>query len=129
MPPQMIVSGKELRELIEDAMKIRDERVHGEYNVIETKLDGISQRLDKVNGTIAKHEKIINERAIVVADYLNHAKEQATESEEITKRIRTLEDNQLSNNAIKKWIIGAVSVTGGVIVILFTLYQLFTGKI
>jgi hypothetical protein len=128
MPPQMIVSGKELRELIEDAMKIRDERVHGEFNVINTKLDGITQRLEKVNGTIAKHEKIINERAIIVADYLNHAKEQAIETEEITKRVRTLEDTQLSNNAIKKWVVGVVSITGGIIVILFTIYQFFTGK-
>lgn len=120
----MTVSTAELRELIEDAMKIRDERNNGQFNVINTKLDGITQRLDKLNGTVAKHEKIINERAIVVADYMDHAKE----AESIEKRIRMLEDQQLSNKTIKKWIVTTVGVTGSLIAIGFTLFQFFVMK-
>ncbi len=122
--PEMTVSTAELRELIEDAMKIRDERNNGQFNVINTKLDGITQRLDKLNGTVAKHEKIINERAIVVADYMDHAKE----AESIEKRIRMLEDQQLSNKTIKKWIVTTVGVTGSLIAIGFTLFQFFVMK-
>ena len=122
--PEMTVSTAELRELIEDAMKIRDERNNGQFNVINTKLDGITQRLDKLNGTVARHEKIINERAIVVADYMDHAKE----AENVEKRIRMLEDQQLSNKTIKKWIVTTVGVTGSLIAIGFTLFQFFIMK-
>jgi hypothetical protein len=119
--PEMTVSTAELRELIEDAMRVRDERTTGQFNVIDCKLDLIGQRLDKLNGTVAKHEKIINERAVIVADYMDHIKESANTE----KRIRTLEDQQLSNSSIKKWIVTTVGVTGALIGIVYTLLQFF----
>jgi hypothetical protein len=119
--PEMTVSTAELRELIADAMQVRDERMTGQFNVIDCKLDLITQRLDRLNGTVAKHEKIINERAIVVADYMDHAKE----AQVVEKRIRMLEDTQLSNKTIKKWIVTTVGVTGSLIAAGFTLFQFF----
>jgi len=68
--PEMIVSGTELRTLIEDAMRFRDEKTNGQFKVIDTKLDGITQRLDKINGTVARHEKSLNDEAIIIANYL-----------------------------------------------------------
>jgi hypothetical protein len=124
--PEIRVSGIELRDVIEDAMKVRDERVNGQFNVINTKLDGITQRLDKVNGTIAKHDQIINDRAIVVADYLEHARDQAITTEKFKERLRVLEDTQLSQRSIKKWIVGTIAITGVVIGIIVGLIDLLS---
>lgn len=125
---QLNINTTELRELIADAMRAQNEKTTGQFNVIDCKLDLITQRLDKLNGTVAKHEKIINERSVVVADYLDHAKEQAKQSENTEKRIRTLEDTQLSNKSIKKWIITTVGVTGTIIAAGFTLFQFLVMK-
>lgn len=122
---EISISGSELRNLIEDAMKFRDERANGQFKVIDTKLDGINQRLDKINGSVGKHEEKINNTAIVIADYMDHIKQ----GEEISKRIRSLEDNQLSHIAIKKWIVGTIGITGGIVAILYTFVQYFQGKI
>jgi hypothetical protein len=122
---EISITGSELRTLIEDAVKFRDERANGQFKVIDTKLDGINHRLDKINGSVQKHEQIINDRAIIVADYMDHV----NESKDITKRIRALEDSQLSHVAIKKWIIGTIGITGGIIAILYTLIQVFEGKL
>ncbi|MFA5366603.1 MAG: hypothetical protein WC333_01860 [Dehalococcoidia bacterium] len=122
--PEMIVSGTELRTLIEDAMRFRDEKTNGQFKVIDTKLDGITLRLDKINGTVASHEKIINERAIVVADYMDHAKE----AEDIEKRLRAVEDTQLTQRSIKKWIVGTIGVTGTILAIIIAALQFFNGK-
>jgi hypothetical protein len=124
--PEIRVSGIELRDVIEDAMKVRDERVNGQFNVINTKLDGITQRLDKVNGTIAKHDQIINDRAIVVADYLEHARDQEINTEKFKTRLRALEDTQLSQKSIKKWIVGTIAITGVVIGIVVGLIDLLS---
>jgi hypothetical protein len=122
--PEMIVSGTELRTLIEDAMRFRDEKTNGQFKVIDTKLDGITQRLDKINGTVARHEKSLNDEAIIIANYLEHAKE----AEEIEKRLRIVEDTQLTQKSIKKWIVGTIGVTGTILAIIIAALQIFNGK-
>lgn len=114
------ISTTELRELINDAMSVVNEKVEAKYNIIDCKLDLIGQRLDKLNGKVAKHEQSLNEHTVVIADYINHAKK----SDENEKRIRTLEDAQLSNASIKKWIVGTVGITGALIGIAYTLLQM-----
>jgi hypothetical protein len=121
---ERLINTIELRELISDAMSVMNEKITGKFNVIDCKLDLITQHLDKLNGTVAKHEKIINERAIIVADYMDHAKE----AENVEKRIRTLEDQQLSTKSVKKWIVGTVGLTSGLIAIGYTLFQFFVMK-
>jgi hypothetical protein len=121
---EIIASGTELRMLIEDAMRAHNEKINGQFMVIDTKLDGITQRLDKINGTVAKHEKTINERAIIVADYLDHAKE----GEDIEKRLRIVEDTQLTQKSIKKWIVTTIGITGAILTIIIATLQILNGK-
>ncbi|HLO60964.1 MAG TPA: hypothetical protein VK179_19590 [Bacteroidales bacterium] len=122
--PEMTVSTTELKELIQDAMRAQNEKITGQFNVIDCKLDLITQRLDRLNGKVAEHEKIINERSVVVSDYICHAKE-AVETE---KRIRVLEDQQLSNRTMKRLIVTSIGLTGSLIAIGFTLFQFFVMK-
>lgn len=42
-------------------------------------------------------------------------------------KIRTLEDNQLSNKAIKTWIAGSIAITGTVVGMVFIIFKLITG--
>jgi hypothetical protein len=40
-------------------------------------------------------------------------------------KIRNLEDTQLTQKSIRKWIIGSVAITGTVVGILFALFKVF----
>lgn len=84
-------------------------------------LAGVNTRLDKINGSVAAHEKIINERAIVVKDFEDFKKD----FECVPDKIRHLEDNQLSQSSIRKWVVTSIGITATVVSIIFTVLNYF----
>jgi len=59
--------------------------------ITNIRLGEISEHLKRINGTIAKHEKVINEN---LPHNITHCPQ--------TERIKTLEDNQITTKAVKK---------------------------
>ena len=84
-------------------------------------LAGVNTRLDKINGSVAAHEKIINERAIVVKDFEDFKKD----FECVPDKIRHLEDNQLSQSSIRKWVVTSIGLTATIVSIIFTVLNYF----
>ena len=95
-------------------------KTEGQFMVIDTKLDGITQRLDKINGTVANHEKRINDHDIIITDYVNHLKD----TEIIQGKIRIMEDTQLTSKSIKKWVIGTILIVVTLLGIVTTVLEL-----
>jgi hypothetical protein len=102
----MSLQYNEIKTLIVDAIMLSNAKTEGQFKVIDTKLDAITQRLDKINGTVANHEKRINDHDIIITDYVNHLKD----TEIIQGKIRIMEDTQLTSKSIKKWVIGSIAI-------------------
>jgi hypothetical protein len=75
--------------------------------VTNAALVGVNQRLDKINGSVERHERIISERAIVVRDFQDFK----DSYKDVPTQIRKLEDESLSNKSMKKF--AAMLFTGG----------------
>jgi hypothetical protein len=119
---QFTVTKEELKVLVEEGMALSNTENQGRFDVIDVKLDGITHRLDKINGTVAEHAKIIAERALVVQRNDDDHKMLA----DIPGRVRSLEDDRLSRNSIKKWIIGTIAMTGTLIGIITWLIDILS---
>ena len=84
-------------------------------------LAGVNQRLDKINGKVGEHEKTINDRSLVVEEFHNFKESM----KEVPTQIRHLEDNQLSQQSIKKWVVTSIGITATVVSIIFTVLNYF----
>ena len=65
----------EIRQIINDGMSSIHARTEAKFEIIDSKLDGIHGRLDKINGSVARHEQTLNERAIKfqkIDDYMSN---------------------------------------------------------
>ena len=99
-------------------------KVDTQYRVIETKLGSIDNHLQRINGSVGKHEEQIQEALIERAKNRQEQKDRVKDFDEMVPKVRALEDHQLSSRSIKKWIAAAVALTGTVIGLFYTLYQL-----
>ena len=79
-------------------------------------LAGINTRLDKINGKVGEHEKIINDRGLVVQEF----KDFKESYKDVPQQIRKLEDDSLSSKSIKKWLAASVGITATIVSIIFT---------
>ena len=95
-----------------------------QYEVINTKLDGIVSHLKRINGSVEKHEKQIQDALIERARYRQEQVDRVKDLDEIIPKVRKLEDQQLSSRSIKKWIATSVILTGTVLGLIYTLYQI-----
>lgn len=115
---------EETKEFIETCNKVLLSHVDGQYGIIDTKLDGISTHLAKMNGKVARHEDVIGkalqERARNRQEQSDHIKDCLS----FEGRIRKVEDSQLSTKAIKGWIVGSVAIMGGILGVIYTLSQI-----
>jgi len=69
----------EIREIIMDNMKGLSATVGAQNTIIESKIDGVHQRLDKINGSVLKHQQDIDEmkstrdiKYTQIDDYMNN---------------------------------------------------------
>lgn len=95
-------------------------KVYAQNDITNNKLQGILEHLDRLNSKVASHEKIINERAEAVSD-LKHLQEIVAPMPE---KIRSLEDCNLSNKTIKRFMgamFSAGIALGGLIVSIVTI--------
>ena len=108
----------------EDNINIALTELKGQFNVIDTKLDGIDVHLKKINGTVEGHTEKLNQFAIERESLRIKQDVYFKDLESVTPRIRMLEDEHLSTKAIKKWIVGSVAIMTAVLGIIYTLHQM-----
>lgn len=97
------------RSMVELQIKTNESisKLYAQNEIANNTLRGIEEHLAKLNSKVATHEKIINERAEAVSD-LKHLQEIVAP---MTDKIRSLEDCNLSNKAIKRFM-GAMFSAG-----------------
>lgn len=101
-------------QLIDEKFKGLTSLMNAHFENMDDRLEKIEIQTTKTNGRVTALEK--KEISHVIDCPLN-------------QKVRTLEDNQLTNAAIKKWIYTSIGVTGTVVAIVLTLLKIFTGVI
>ena len=117
------VSGEELRQLISDAVQIHNIRGEAQFEIINHKLDGINEHLKKLNGKVVEHERIINERSLVIQQMIDFKAN--LEEENLPKKVRDLEDVQLTTKTIRNWVKGSIGMgiaVGGLVVAVIAIF-------
>jgi hypothetical protein len=104
------------KELIESKFEGLIHLMNAQFTNVNERLDSIDKRVAIQNGRVTKNETRINEvekRELVYYKDCPH-----------TDAIRTLEDSQLTQKSIRKWIVGSVGIATGVISALWLLFQI-----
>jgi chromosome segregation ATPase len=96
-------------------------KVDGRIDVVGTKIDGINQRLDKLNGSVGRHEGTINEHALLLKELttrLENAEEERKKTEVVCAELRSHAQEQKGSMKTIRWITGGSLVgTLGVIAV------------
>lgn len=101
--------------LVDAKLSTYHAKVDAQSCITNAALAGVNSRLDKVNGHIGDLQTESNKRAIVVQEFYNFKEDY----KDVPQKIRILEDNQLTTKAVRKWVIGAVTIgciVGGVVI-------------
>jgi hypothetical protein len=117
---------KDLKEYMHTCMAGYHAKVDAQNLITNNTLKNIEDHLKSLNGKVAEHEKIINERALVVKDFENHVENRVQTCPQ-EKRLRVLEDTNLSTKSVKK-VMGAM-FAGGIALggLIISIVKLITG--
>jgi RNAse (barnase) inhibitor barstar len=117
---------KDLKDYMHTCMAGYHAKVDAQNLITNNTLKNIEIHLNNLNGKVAEHERIINERALVVNEFENHI-EHRFETCPQEKRIRNLEDTNLSTKSVKK-VMGAM-FAGGIALggLIISIIKLITG--
>ena len=125
--------------------QLLQEQIKGLGTLMNAQFLGVNERLDKINGTVQKHDDAITGALVERSanrqkqeDYfmeIDDMEKRVTEMEKIevnhilncpvSPKLRILEDNMLSQKSIKKWILLSISTTGVVMAIIWILVQIY----
>jgi predicted nuclease with TOPRIM domain len=107
----------ELRDMIGDILGIQAEKTEGKFNVINEKLDAITEQTTRTNGRVTKLE---NQVFQIQINELNHTKACPQ-----NKRLEKLETESLSQSAVKKFLIGSLAIIVSLASIITFVYEIF----
>ena len=115
-----MLSKEEIRtEIIQPLLRVTHADHDADMKVINMKLDAIIVQTTKTNGGLSDANKKIEELEKKEIAHIIDCPQ--------TERVRALEDNQLSQKSIKKWIAGSVGVATGVVGAFWILFQIISG--
>lgn len=89
---------------------------------------GVNNRLDKLNGKVADHEKKIHEVLIERASNRQMQKDNIENREDTCphfERMTAMEDNIKNMKSVKRFIVQTVSSTAAIFSILWIIYKIF----
>ncbi len=102
---------QELKEILHNYIEGVIAQQDAKFDIIDYKLDAIKEQTTKTNGRVTKLEES-NMSHIINCP--------------VAPKVRALEDNQLTNKAIKKWVAASIGITGIVVSIGFALFKIIT---
>ena len=94
---------------------------------INVELIGINRRLDKINGSVQKHEKIINDALVERSASRERERiyhESRVETCPQLNRLNIIEDAQLANKVTKKFVVKSIAVAGSVMAFIWGVVRL-----
>jgi hypothetical protein len=104
----------EIREMISDLIAPLQTELIAQGKLTNLSLNSIDHRLDKINGSVSRHERIISEN-------LPHTTANCAQK----TTIQEIRDNMITGKAIKRTIIASITATASIFSVLFILYQIF----
>lgn len=108
---------EELRSMINDILCAHAEKTDGKFDVIDTKLDAITEQTKKTNGRVTKLEGQV---LMLQFNEQNHGNVCPQ-----GKRIEKLEQESLSSGAVKKFLLGTLAVMVSLVTIIVAVYEIF----
>lgn len=102
---------QQIREIIQDCTTGVHARTEAQFTVIDNKLDGINTHLKNLNGSVLKHSKEIEEIKSLRDKKYQELDDYIITMKEVPIRVRKLEDQNLSNASIKKFM-AAMFISG-----------------
>jgi hypothetical protein len=107
----------EIREMIHGILSGWEAATVAREEVTNVSLKGIEDHLGRINGTVGKHEKTIN-------DNLPHTIANCAQKD----TIQEIRDSMISAKAVRNAIVLSITATGTLFSILFILYKLLIEK-
>lgn len=91
---------------------------------IELEIKTVRTHLSKINGSVQKHEKTINEA--IIKREVDWANQHAFNNilKEIPDRVESLEDNQRDARVTKRFVVKTVGVTGTILGVIWGIIHL-----
>ena len=125
--------------------QLLQEQIKGVTTLMNAQFLGVNDRLDKINGKVQKHDEAIQQALIERSSNRQKQEDYFREIEDLDDRvsnieqtsanhlilcpnmpkIRALEDNQLSQKAIKTWVVASIASTGVVMGIIWVILQIY----
>ena len=102
------------KQLIEEMFRGQTRYLNAQFETIQDSFDKVTTRLDKLNGKVAEHEKVINQN---IPHTVNHCAQ--------TEVITELRDNMVTSRGIKKVMIASITGASAVAGIIWVIFQAF----
>ena len=80
--------------------------------------DHINQRLDKINGSVQKHERIINEAVAERGENRVYQRSEFSKVEKMIKKVDKIDENLMEYKVIKKYPRATIGLTIAIIVLI-----------
>ena len=111
--------------------KIEKENIDLKFKAVHIKMDSefgvINKTLVQILAQTTKHNQRMSKIEECVDDIEKREITHVVDCP-IAAQVRDLEDSALSVKAIKKWVVGSVSVTGGLMGVLWIIFQVLQNK-
>ena len=107
----------ELRSMILTILEAGAEKTNGKFEVIKSKLDAIEVQTTKTNGRVTKLEQITTRLEFDEANHANVCPH--------LKKIEALERTNLTEDAIKKFIIKTIGITISIMTVAISIFEIF----
>jgi len=102
------------KELIEEKFSGLTTLMNAQFAAMNTTLEGINHRLDKLNGKVAEHEKLINQ-------HLPHKINDCVQADTIIE----IRDNMVSSHSVRRYLGQSIGGAAALFSIFFIIYKIF----
>ena len=109
---------EEVKEMLHEVLQTYQVRNEAQHDMTNISLERIDKHLEKINGKVAEHEKVIN---IHLPHNTTHCPQKET--------IEHLRDNMISAKAIRRSIYAGIASAAALMSIFFIIYKVFIEKI
>lgn len=108
---------EEVRTMLEDILTGWRQGYENHISHTNLNLEKIEKHLEKLNGKVAEHEKIIDQN---LPHNISHCPQSGT--------IKNLEDNMITSKALKTYLAGSVTVIAAIFSVIYVIFEIILNK-
>ena len=105
-------------------MENLEKLINSKFETVNVKLDGINTHLTKQNGTLERHDKVINDALVERARYRQELEDREERHVGQEERIEDLEHKQIEAQAFKRFVIKTIAWGGSAILGAVAIFEL-----